>query len=180
MGDAGAMLGVDQKTLRDWLEKEGIEPTQDKYDARRKWVSAAQVRAIADAHERTPRKAAAMADLLDRIEALERRVRELEDRALYIPAPSVRVTHSQPRSAPAQPAGDGLIAIRSAARIAVEHGANSFDGAREWQWTEKARESRDGIVEFIWHYLSSRPRTGVFHICDQSDCRCATLMTGVS
>lgn len=48
----GAALAVDANTARSWLEDLGIEPTPDRYDARRKWISADDARRVADAHDR--------------------------------------------------------------------------------------------------------------------------------
>ena len=45
-------LAVDANTARAWLADLGIEPTPDRYDARRKWIAAADAQRVAEAHDR--------------------------------------------------------------------------------------------------------------------------------
>jgi len=47
-----AALAVDANTARAWLDDLGIEPTPDRYDARRKWISSEDAQRVAEAHDR--------------------------------------------------------------------------------------------------------------------------------
>jgi len=78
LGEVARMLSVDAKTLRDWLSKAGIEPAPDKYDARRKYLTADQVAQLAALHERTPRHAPTVADLAAHVDELTAKIAALE------------------------------------------------------------------------------------------------------
>jgi len=47
-----AALAIDANTARAWLDDLGIEPTPDRYDARRKWISSEDAQRVAEAHDR--------------------------------------------------------------------------------------------------------------------------------
>lgn len=191
LGHAQIVLRCDAKTLRAWLDDLAITPQRDAKDKRKWTISYDELQQVKKAHSERVVAARPQATPDKRIEALILRLEAAEaiiDRYTPILERMERIYGSSatydtaqviPRSSPRPTTprqnDEGLIAIRSAANIAVDHGANSFNGAREWQWTDKARESQNGVVEFIWHYLSSRPRTGAFHPCAQVNCLCHTL-----
>jgi hypothetical protein len=76
--EAAHKLGVSLLTLREWLETEGIQPTQDKFDKRRKWLTFEQLALLAESHERILRDAPSYAQLVARIAVLEKELTDLK------------------------------------------------------------------------------------------------------
>jgi transposase-like protein len=52
MSALAAALGIDAKTLRAWMAAQGVEPTPDRFDARRVTVSQDDAERLAAAHDR--------------------------------------------------------------------------------------------------------------------------------
>jgi len=70
------------------------------------------------------------------------------------------------------------IGIRFAAQIAMNHGANSWGAARDWNWPTTDLVSETTALAFIKHYLTEHPRSGTWRpFCERTACPCYGITT---
>jgi len=130
-----AALAVDANTARGWLEDLGIEPTQDRYDGRRKWISSEDAQRVAEAHDRVllaipedaPKTLASAMRIIARLQEentqLRSQVRTLsatlgkqdrQEAASHVPQPPrPRDGHPRASAATHDPLPDGWVAART-------------------------------------------------------------------
>lgn len=191
----GLLGGIAPKTLREWMQRLGMQAVQDKRDPRRWLLSWQQIEHLAAAHGRivgaenaptTDPLAALEARLMAEIRRLEREIKRLEQRLQdteqpTIKIPAVRAPEAQQPASPAQPVAHQHVQPAESRPSAAEGGTLSHVGARIFlkshgvseaisrKWYDLRLESRRAVLMFALQRAPLRR-------CEDVHCVCRDLL----
>ena len=186
LAEAARRLGIDRRTLYNWLQKTGIATEEAEADKRAALLSESQVRALAKAHGRALLSLTSKESIQTTLEThdalleeYERRIAALERAILPAERPA-RPPLPEETPAPRAPEGSGpalagALKKTDAARLVADRHGVSFNTAKGWPWPPSALADERAAILWSLNYVAATSRQkpqGWRARCTVSSCPC--------
>jgi uncharacterized small protein (DUF1192 family) len=152
-------LRVNPRTLRKWVDEQGMEWQTDPADKRVRRLDEEQLQMLAGHYGRVIRELMSQDALYARIAELEEELARLKARPIVSALMQV------------QSQSDAPISKKGAARLADEHGAK-FNTAEKWPWPVESRQTRQTVVLYVYSRMGGETRRNWRECEGHPDCSC--------